>query len=180
MFKQNNVVSAHTVERADSLWPGSSGVFPQQPAGGQSTAEKVWWALRWTPDGTAPPQSNSGLEQQGERWLSADLATFTVVMNGERAPQGSARRDHKRHALFIATHINNAFKRSQSNFSTHPPIRLSPSSLLPHPGRQTGDRFSQSRPSSQGSPEISKLSISCKNPSRYLFVIKYLDPFTER
>lgn len=117
-----------------------------------------------------------------EKWVSANLATsmVTMVRYGECAHQGSARSDHKQHALFIATHINNAFKHSQSNLPTHRPVRLSPSSLLPHPGRQTGDRFSQSRPSSQGSPAISKLSIGCKNPLRYLCVVKYLDPFTVR
>lgn len=41
MFEQHNAVSEFTVEKADSLWKGNSGVFLQQPAGDRSMEEKV-------------------------------------------------------------------------------------------------------------------------------------------
>lgn len=53
-----------TVERGGSPWTGSSGAFLQQPAGDQSMEEKVWWAWRWTRDGTALQQSNCVLKHK--------------------------------------------------------------------------------------------------------------------
>lgn len=55
-------VSELTVEKDDSLWSGSSGVFLQQPAGDQSMVEKDWWVSMWILDGTALQQNNNGLK----------------------------------------------------------------------------------------------------------------------
>lgn len=75
---QHVAMLERTVEKDDILCSDSSAVCLQRPAGDQSKEEKVWWVSRWTLDGTARQQSNSGLKQE-DKGLQQILKPWTTV-----------------------------------------------------------------------------------------------------